>query len=654
MPHPSRSLALTFAVLLIGLAGCSDGTDGAGGGRSGKTATQRALADLHAGAPGTRAEAAHTLAKLRDPAAIAPLARTATHDAYAPVRMAATQALGHFDDPVARDALQTVLIDQDAPAIREAAGRSLAMTGPGAEKLAKLLEWPDTGVRLAAATGLAARQDPRALQTLLEIIRQPLSQAERDAFSRMREAGPGPDQTRQIIARLKRGPSLVKPRYPHEARKRQEQIDQARDWARDLLASPAEVQRVACNLYGHDAWEHLSAEGRQTEVQQLTGTLRRLHEPDSTVEAEELAQLAADAQAAARFESLPADRKQRAIDSEFAKQINELQRSQAERNANAAAFALGKLGTPPAAGAAIEMMTARDERLRSAGELALDEMGPAAVEPLLELARTDASARPRAVALLLDNSSDPATDALLRLLGELEPGQPGRDEILAGLAERPEPKVVAALIARAGSPHRSDRHAAAACVDQLLDRRYAPDLLAALDAAKPPARQAILKALGRMGTKDASDRLTREVTDGSGEDRVVAALALGRCRQPGVARTLWQELQSTKDRRLRSALSRGLIYQGPAAVNMLAGELGHADLQRRGAASQLLGRIGTPAVPALIDALREGSDEAKVMAIAALADIRDERALPALQEAARHENPAVRDAAKKAIQRIQP
>ncbi len=655
MPNPSSSLAaLPWVVLLVCLAGCDGETGATGSGGSGKTATQRALANLSSGAPGTRVEAAETLAKLRDPAAVAPLARAATKDDSPPVRLAAVRALGHFDDPAARDALTTALTGQDDPAIREAAGRSLAMTDAGAEKLAELLDRPDTGVRLAAATGLAGRKDPRALETLLAIIRQPLSESERDAFARTRSAGPDPTQTRQIVARLKRGPPLVKPRYPHEARKRQAKIDQARDWARDLLANPEGVRRVARDLYGHAGWEHLSAAGREAQVQQFTGKLRRLHDPDSTVEAEELARLAADAQAAAGFESLPEDRRQRAIQSEFGKRISELQRSQAERNANSAAFALGQLGTPRAAEAAIEMMTARDDRLRHAGERALSEMGPAAIDPLLELARTGRAARPRAVALLLDNPSTAATDALLTLLGELQPGQPGRDEVLAGLAERTEPKVVAALIARADSPHPADRQSAAACVERLLDPQFTEALLKALDAAKPPARQAILRALGRMGSEDAAARLTREVTEGSGEDRVVAALALGRCRQPGVAETLWDTLQSTKDRRLRSALSRGLIYQGPAAVDMLAGELGHPNLQRRGAASQLLGRIGTPAVPALIEVLRNGSAEAKVMAIAALADIRDERALPALREAARHDDPAVRDAADKAIQRIQP
>ncbi len=87
-------------------------------------------------------------------------------------------------------------------------------------------------------------------------------------------------------------------------------------------------------------------------------------------------------------------------------------------------------------------------------------------------------------------------------------------------------------------------------------------------------------------------------------------------------------------------------------VTELIANLKHPDLRVRYAAAADLGQIGSPAVPALMEALKDTSEYVRIFAADTLGQIRDPQAVPALTESLEDRNRPVRMYASRALMEI--
>lgn len=131
---------------------------------------------------------------------------------------------------------------------------------------------------------------------------------------------------------------------------------------------------------------------------------------------------------------------------------------------------------------------------------------------------------------------------------------------------------------------------------------------------------------------------------------VKAFQLLGPVAQPAIP-SLARLLNNKKS---ASDAARALAAIGPAAVETLAGGLGHADAQVRASAARALGEIGEgarPAVPALIKCLKDEDLNVRSGAIASLERIKHdpETVVPALIDVLKEGDLSVRIAAAAAL-----
>ena len=252
-------------------------------------------------------------------------------------------------------------------------------------------------------------------------------------------------------------------------------------------------------------------------------------------------------------------------------------------------------------------------RARSGAQLAT-WVGAAALVTVLAGARSarpsaagDATLRARELSSLGARASlDPAAlEALLAALSDdraLEPGfERSADEPRRGsLPDSPGKEAARVLAATA----------------------HVPQLLAALEAEAPAARQHAAWALGCIGARDAAPALARRLElDREARVRRIAAWALGEMR----ARTE------------RAALERALGDREPAVRAQAAHSLG--DLGDRRALAPLVG------------ALRDPEASVRERAAHALGDLADLRAAPALRAALADSDPDARSMARWALDR---
>lgn len=181
--------------------------------RHGTDATAALLPHLNARDPRVRAQIAHVLSKLRDPASLAPLAAL-LDDPDATVAAKAAFALGQLGDPAGTGPLVQHLGHRSLAA-RDEISDALAALGPAAsEALTAALGDDDASVREHAADALAGLADPATVDALGALLSDP-EEAVRlaaaaalgqlrpasDAWLR-RAAGSGPQRVAVLARRL--------------------------------------------------------------------------------------------------------------------------------------------------------------------------------------------------------------------------------------------------------------------------------------------------------------------------------------------------------------------------------------------------------------------------------------------------------------------
>ena len=197
------------------------------------------------------------------------------------------------------------------------------------------------------------------------------------------------------------------------------------------------------------------------------------------------------------------------------------------------AVALARLAPDSSAPLALRLAGDPDPRLRAAAARALGVSRPASgVETLALLAKDDAAAvrvaaiaalgamgssglAPLADVLAARRGDDEEAAAIARALGAT--GDPGALPLLASMLAGKQAPAAAAAIGRLGAAGGS------------------ASLLAALERGQASGRVEIVEALGLLGSPEAGDGVSRELTSDRPEVRAAAARALGRLRYEGSA-----------------------------------------------------------------------------------------------------------------------
>ena len=170
----------------------------------------------------------------------------------------------------------------------------------------------------------------------------------------------------------------------------------------------------------------------------------------------------------------------------------------------------------------------------------------------------------------------------------------------------------------------------------------------------PAVRRAAAQALGQLGDARAVEPLSLALRNLAWQqdwhDIAAATEALGRLGAPAVP-ALMAALQF-HSQVVRVGATEALSTIGKPAVAPLIGLLGDADLEIREIAGQVLNSIGEESVEPLIAALHDPSTGRRVRAAKVLGDIQDKRAIQPLIGALRDAYPGVRQSAARALGNI--
>lgn len=221
--------------------------------------------------------------------------------------------------------------------------------------------------------------------------------------------------------------------------------------------------------------------------------------------------------------------------------------------------------------------------------------------------------------------------------------------VVDALGNTKNPKAVHVLIKALGNEHLS-----ANAVDALarIGEPAVRPLIKAVKSKDEQVRRNAVEALGKIGDPEAVDVLIKALKDSDYAVRCGAAIALGEIQDDDAVPALIEAL--------RDAWACGYAAAALAKIGLDDGQFGlvlemlKSDVpQERYGASRALEKIGKPAVPALIEALKSTKKEVRNTAISTLEKIGDKSALEALQRVAESDlDESVREAAKKAAETL--
>ena len=328
-----------------------------------------------------------------------------------------------------------------------------------------------------------------------------------------------------------------------------------------------------------------------------------------------------------------------------------------------AALSLRSIKDPRAVDPLARALRDPARNVREAAMEALIKTGPPSTPALIPVLRDPDPEARYAAAFALDVIADPRSlPALLAAMGEQDPRVKGR--IVEALGKIHDPRAADALM-EATEDERVVGQAISALGRQK-DPRAVDLLLRLLEARHLPGTA---RALGEIGDRRAVAQITFELGQPRPQNAGELLEALGRLGGPGVLETLlrWLEsadvptreaaaraLKALEDRRavpaLDAALRRGGIegaavealaeFKDPSSVPDLVGAMENPRVQyfTRQRAAEALAAIGPPAVPALVGVALGKEKQSAGFAIAALAEIRDPRAVEPLATVARGES----------------
>lgn len=106
-------------------------------------------------------------------------------------------------------------------------------------------------------------------------------------------------------------------------------------------------------------------------------------------------------------------------------------------------------------------------------------------------------------------------------------------------------------------------------------------------------------------------------------------------------------------REVRQCAALGLALKPDVnATEALIGALGDEDSMVNSLAVNALVKLGSPAVPALIEAVKTGSRSARIHGLRALAEIRDHRAIPLMMKVMEEDSALLQHWAKEGLDRL--
>ncbi len=306
---------------------------------------------------------------------------------------------------------------------------------------------------------------------------------------------------------------------------------------------------------------------------------------------------------------------------------------------------LKKIGDPQAVPALIQALQDEDENVRWVAVWALTKIGAPAV-PVLIQALQDEKISVRWAAEALGEIGAPAVPALIQALPNKNRWV--RRAAAEALGEIGDPQAVPALVQALRDEDEDVRREAAWALGKI-GASAVPALVQALQDEDRWVRRAAAEALGKIGDPQAVPALIQTLQDKNIWVRRAAAEALGEIGDPQAMPALIQTLQDeVKD--VRRAVGKIGDPQAVPDLIQYFEDQGKKDVRR--AAAEALGKIGAPAVPALIQALQDEDEDVRRAAAWALGQIGDRQAVPALIQALQDENEDVRRAAALSLGKI--
>jgi len=344
-----------------------------------------------------------------------------------------------------------------------------------------------------------------------------------------------------------------------------------------------------------------------------------------------------------------------------------------------AARALGRLKPPEAPAALIPALRDQDPRVRKEAAAALaglSDAAPQSVPALRAAAAAEPEGAPRVeMAWTLKKLRAPAPDWAPPFRASLgDPQDIVRYNAALGLVGQREatPEIFPVLWQVIGTEFEQSLlhgpRAAGIIADlaETQDRRLVPPLLQGLERGTPPQRAAAAAAIARFdpAPPPAVPLLTQLLRHPDAKVRDAAATGLYRISLKAPARAsapaLAELLRDPDPGVRRSAAGALRLVDNPrVAVPALIPALGDPVPEMRREAAFVLGELRGPAqdaVPALTALFqRDPSGEVRVSACRALSKLapRAREAAPALREALRDADPAIRDCAADTLQRLE-
>jgi HEAT repeat protein len=283
----------------------------------------------------------------------------------------------------------------------------------------------------------------------------------------------------------------------------------------------------------------------------------------------------------------------------------------------------------------------------------------------------DALTRQRAALALGDFGDAKAIEPLIRVLGD--PVQGVREAAADSLSMMGKP-AVEPLIELIEHPERSKKYEAPSghlpAFEEPSLRREPPAGIEGMEEEEGVTVQGVrpgmawdvetrrdlrrtyaAAVLGEIGEARAVDTLVRALKDENTDLRCQASGALIKMGSGAVQPVARMLTDQNPDIRVVAAGVLGDIGD-PSAVDILISALHDDTDDVRGAAAGALVQIGSPAVDSLIEATNDDDRWVRLYAAGALKYIGDPRAIDALEELARDEDPDVRSVAEDAIEKI--
>lgn len=301
----------------------------------------------------------------------------------------------------------------------------------------------------------------------------------------------------------------------------------------------------------------------------------------------------------------------------------------------------------------------KDASIRQGAAIALGELGSAEALPPLMITladvKEDFSVR-RAAACAVGAIGDRrAVKALALWLPRAGPEL--RPEVMLALGTLGGPEAVAALIPYLSDQEASARLASAEALSKA-GESVAAVLVDALDDAQPEVRRKIAAGLGQLDDPTAVPALIASLQDDDREVRLQAAGALAKIGDTRAVEPLLDRLTAQEDyARVQIVCVIGLgDLRDPRAIPALVRILEVGDPIFRSAAAESLGKIGLPgfastdAILPLTTALRDQDPFVRRLAVRALGQIADRRALVPLRGILQDDDQGVRTVVKEALQ----